>query len=1058
MKKQKLSLVLALCCLATSLFAQNIAIKGTIVDAQSKEPVPYASIVVKGGNSFATSQEDGSFKIEAPANGALKVVILGYAAQEIEVNGRSFIAVEMTPEFDQLAETVVIGYGTQQKKLLTGSSVQVKGEEIAKLSTTSSVGALQGQTPGVTITQNSGQPGQGYKVNIRGIGTIGDSEPLYVIDGVAGGSLSALNPSDIESIDVLKDAASAAIYGARAANGVVLVTTKQGKEGRAVVSYDGYFGGQYIQKMPNTANGQEYMQLYDMMLVNEGQDKTNWAQVLPHDQYAALMNGTWKGTDWLNEAYKKGAMTTNHVINVGGGSADHTYSLGLSYTGQEGILGYNQVDAVNSNFKRYTFRVNTDNVVIKRNNLDILRIGNTLNFNYSQNCGIAEGDIYWNSVHNYLRTTPLLPAYTRDKDGNVTGFYDQAARDADGWKFDASTTSSANPLALDALTSRGKNESRSFNLQGSVFLTLQLIKNLKFKTQFGYVMSAGSSRYQEKTYAINGKSFNDVETIGQSMSVNQKYTWENTLAYSWTAGTKHNFDAVIGQSIEKWGFGESISGESSNSKFPNDWTRAWLSNTNPTSLSQIGVSGKPRTQGGLASFFGRINYNYDGKYLFSATVRADGSSNFARGHRWGVFPSVSGGWVMSSEPWMEDAKDWLSFLKIRASWGQNGNASISNFQYLSTISLDADAGYHFNNKEALSQGAVGDILGNDKVSWETSEQADFGVDARFFDSRLGVSLDGYIKTTKDWLVRAPIASVYGLNAPYVNGGDVRNSGVEFAIDWGKYTGEFKYSIKFNGAYNKNKVTRIANSEGIIHGEEDVLSEGTLEMYRAQVGYPIGYFYGYQTAGVFQNQAQIDSYTGAKYDDAQPGDLIYVDTNKDGVIDDDDRTMIGNPHPDFTTGLNLWFAYKGFDLNITGYGAFGQQIAKSYRSFADSQKDNFTTDFFNTWQGEGTSNRLPKLTYGNNRNWQQISDIYIENGDYFKISNLSLGYDFQRLFKSTVISKCRLYLAANNLFTITKYSGMDPEIGYGFDEDWVSGIDLGFYPSPRTFLIGINLSF
>jgi len=1058
MKKVKLSLVLALCCLATSLFAQNITVKGTIVDAKTKEAVPYASVVVKGTSSYTTSGEDGSFSIEAPSKGTLQVVLIGYATQDVEVNGRSVLSIEMISEFDQLAETIVIGYGTQQKKLITGSSVQVKGDDIAKLSTTSAVGALQSQTPGVTIIQNSGQPGQGYKVNIRGIGTIGDSEPLYVIDGVAGGSLEALNPADIESVDVLKDAASAAIYGARAANGVILVTTKKGKEGRSTISYDGYYGQQYIAKMANSANGLEYMQLYDLMLQNEGQSKMDWASVLPASQYKALMDGSWTGTDWMTEAYNKGALTTNHVINASGGSADHTYALGIAYTAQDGILGYNKVDPANSEFRRYTFRVNTDNVIIKKNNLDILKIGETLNFNYNTNSGIAEGDIYWNSVHNYLRTTPILPAYTYDENGEVSGFYDTAARAADGWNFDASTTSSANPLALDALTSRGLNESRNFRLQASVYLQLELVKNLKFKTQFGYIMSAGSSRYQEKTYDINGKSFNEVEEIGQKMSINQRYTWENTLSYNWKFGEKHNFDAVIGQSIEKWGFGESISGEASNSKFPNDWTRAWLSNTNPVALNQISVSGSPRSQGGLASFFGRVNYNYDSKYLISAILRADGSSNFARGHRWGFFPSVSGGWVMSSEPWMEDAQNWLNFLKIRASWGQNGNASISNFQYLSTIALDSDAGYLFSSKDALETGAVGDVLANPDVSWETSEQFDVGIDARFFDSRFGVSVDGYIKNTKDWLVRAPIASVYGLNPPYVNGGDIRNSGIELALDWGKYSGAFQYSIKVNGAYNKNNVTRIANSEGIIHGEEDVLSEGTLEMYRAQVGYPIGYFYGYKTAGVFQSEQQIASYQGAKYKDVVPGDLIYVDTNNDGVIDDSDRTMIGDPHPDFTAGLNLWFAFKGFDLSITGYGAFGQQIAKSYRSFADSQKDNFTTDMFNTWQGEGTSNKLPRLTYGNNRNWQQISDIYIENGDYFKFSNVTLGYDFQKLFKSKVISKCRLYLAAQNLFTITKYSGMDPEIGYGFDEDWVSGIDLGFYPSPRTFLVGINLTF
>ena len=1057
MKISRFLLSLSVGLLALSASAQNRTVTGTVTDGANGDPVPFASIVVKGTSNWTTTDVDGKYSVEAPSNGVFSVEILGYVSQEVAVDGRSVVNIVLDPDLDQLSESVVIGYGVQQKKLLTGSTIQVKGDDLAKLNTTTALGALQSQSPGVNITQSSGQPGEGFKVNIRGMGTIGDSEPLYVIDGVAGGSLSALNPADIESIDVLKDAASAAIYGARAANGVILVTTKQGKEGRAVLSYDAYYGKQYISKMPDLLNAQEYMDALDLMFKNEGVTLTDWANVLPSQLYQSIKNGTWKGTNWMEEAYNKGAPTMNHAINLTGGTADHKYSIGLSYTAQDGILGYNKIKPVNAEFQRYTFRVNTDNVVIKHDDLNILRIGQTLNFNHSTNSGIADDvDIYWNSVHNILRATPILPAYTYDEQGNVTGFYDQEARAAEGWNFDASSTSSANPLAYDYYTSRGLQKSASFTLQASAFAELQLIKNLKFKTQFGYLMSAGSSRSYNMIYAINTKVFNDFDYVSQSMSTNQRITWENTISYSFSKAL-HNFDTVVGQSIEKWGMGEQISGKGYNSIFPNDFERAYLSNTKPSQLSEVSVSGKPRTQGALASFFGRVNYNYASKYLFSATVRADGSSNFARGHRWGVFPSASVGWVVSSEPWMENTQDWLSFLKLRASWGQNGNASISNFQYLSTIVLDTGASYAFDSEDSFATGAVGDVLANPDVSWETSEQLDLGIDARFFGSRLGLAIDGYIKDTKDWLVRAPIASVYGLNAPYINGGDIRNQGIEVSIDWSKPTGEFTYGVNINGSFNKNRVTRIANAEGIIHGDEDILSEGTTEMYRAAVGYPIGYFYGYKTAGVFQNQAQVDA-TAVKYEDSKPGDLIFVDTNNDGVINEDDRTMIGDPNPDFTAGLNFWMAWKGFDFNVSGYGAFGQQIAKSYRSFADSQRDNFTKDVFQTWQGEGTSNKLPILTYGSNRNWQNISDIYIENGDYFKISNVTVGYDFRRVLNMKHISKCRLYFAAQNLYTITKYSGMDPEMGKGTDDDWVSGIDVGFYPSSRVFLLGVNLQF
>ncbi len=1053
MKANRILLFLLAMSATLSLGAQNRTVKGTITDGATGAPVPYASVVVKGTTTWTTADADGQYTIEAPASGILSVGILGYVDAEVAVESRSVVDIVLQPELDQLSEAVVIGYGVQQKKLVTGSTIQVKGDELAKLSTTSALNALQSQSPGVSITQNSGQPGRGYKVNIRGIGTTGDSEPLYVIDGVAGGDINTLNPNDIESIDILKDAASAAIYGARAANGVVLVTTKQGKEGRMVVSYDGYVGAQYIAKMPDMVDAKEYMQLYNLARENSGVAPVDFASVLPANLYQSIVNGSWKGTNWVEEMYNKGARTQNHSLNIAGGSADNKISMGLSYTGQDGILGWNQIEPMNAKYKRYTFRINSDNVAIKRHDLDVLKFGETLNFSYGENSGIGEGDIYESSLHDAIGATPLLPVYVKDANGNITGFYDEEARAADGWNF---FSDSKHPIGLDYFN-RGRNIQKFYSMHASVYAELQPIKNLRFRTQFGYRMSASSTRRYKMIYYLNASQYSVNDQVTQNLRLNHRYTLENTASYHFDINTDHVFDTVLGQSIEKWGFGESVNASAFNSIFPNDFTRAWLSNTKPSLLNEISASGSPSSQGALASFFGRVNYSFRDTYLFSATVRADGSSNFARGHRWGIFPSVSAGWILSNEPWMSGTSGWLDFLKVRASWGQNGNASIDNFQYLTTISLSSSAGYYFANKAALTTGAKPGVLANPDVSWETSEQTNIGLDARFFNSSLGLTVDGYVKDTKDWLVQAPIAGVSGFSAPYVNGGDVRNTGVEVSIDYGKHTGDFTYGVKINGAYNKNIVTRIANAEGIIHGEDDVLSQGTSEMYRAQVGYPIGYFYGYKTAGVFQNQNQVNS-TAAKYEDAKPGDLIFVDTDGNGKITEEDRTMIGNPHPDFTAGLNLWMAWKGFDFNVTGYGAFGQQIARSYRSFFDRPTDSYTRDLLNCWSGEGTSNRLPLWTTCADRNWSNISDIYIENGDFFKVSNVTVGYDFGRLMRSNLISKARLYFSAQNLLTITKYSGMDPEIGYGFDQDWVSGIDLGYYPSARTFLVGVNIQF
>ncbi|MBQ9713516.1 MAG: SusC/RagA family TonB-linked outer membrane protein, partial [Bacteroidales bacterium] len=657
---------------AFSLGAQNIQVKGTVSDSSNGTGVPFATVVVKGSSVWTTTDANGAFSIQAPANGILSVDMLGYDQAEVQVGGRSTVDISLTPDFDQLDESVVIGYGVQQKKLITGSTIQVKGDDLAKLSTTSALGALQSQSPGVSITQSSGQPGRGYKVNIRGIGTIGDSEPLYVIDGVAGGDINALNPNDIESIDILKDAASAAIYGARAANGVVLITTRQGKEGRVVVSYDGYVGSQYIAKMPDLVDAKEYMQLYNLARQNSGVATVDFASVLPAKLYQSVMDGSWKGTNWVKEMYNKGALTQNHSLNVAGGTAEHKFSMGLSYTGQDGILGYNQIESVYAKYRRYSFRINSDNVAIKRNNLNVLTFGETLNFSFGQNSGIGEGDIYESSLHDAIGAIPLLPVYTKDANGNVTGFYDEAAKEAEGWNF---FTDAKHPIGLDYYN-RGRNMEKFYSLHASVYAELQPIKNLKFKSQFGFRLSGSTNRSYAMIYRLNGSQYRVNDQVSQSMRLNHRYTWENTASYHFDINSDHVFDTVLGQSIEKWGFGNSLSATANNSIFPNDFERAWISNTKPVLLSEISASGSPSTQGGLASFFGRVNYAYKDTYLLSATVRADGSSNFARGHRWGIFPSVSAGWVISNEPWFNDGGNF-NFLKLRASWGQNGNASIS---------------------------------------------------------------------------------------------------------------------------------------------------------------------------------------------------------------------------------------------------------------------------------------------------------------------------------------------------------------------------------------------
>lgn len=1067
-----LALLMTVCALSNVWMAHsapqgpNDGVTGKVVD-RSGEPLAGVTVIVKGTQIGTATDADGNFSLpEAPRTGTLHVSYLGMRAQEIAINNRASIEIVMEDETVSLNEVVAIGYGVQRKALVTGATVQVSGDAIQKLSTVNVFTALQGQTPGVSITQNSGQPGSSYNVYIRGMGTIGNWAPLYVIDGVAGGDITQLNPADIESIAVLKDAASAAIYGARAANGVILVTTKQGKAGKVQISYDGYLGIQNIYRMPSMLNAQQYMQVENEINYNEGLTPVNWKTVLGGaygdsggSYYDAIQNGTWNGTNWLDAIRVKNAPVQNHAFNMTGGNDVSKFSLGVSYTKQEGVLGA----PVESQYHRTTVRLNSDHVVLKGKGFDAIKIGETLNFYNSENNGIATGNMYWNDIANMERAMPIMPIY--GPSGNYFNYADMQALGLSGYQ-----SGMANPIA-GMVYSRGYNTSKSYNLNMSVNLQIQPIRDLLFKSQIGYKMSAGDYRSFDPTYdALSSSDAGRViSTVSQSADMGWSYTWENTLNYKFKFSQNH-FDVLVGESVEQGGMGEHVGANNGYLIF-NDYSHAYLDNTQGLTAGTTTVNGSPWGQGGITSFFGRINYDWNETYLLSLIARHDGSSNFAVGHRWGTFPSVSAGWVITNENFMEAAKSWINFLKLRASWGQNGNCNIPNFNYVAQITMGtgtANGGnYSFgNNKDSQTTGGFPSNLANPNISWETSDQVDIGLDARFLSSRLGLAFDWYRKLTLGWLVQAPILGSYGVGtsgAPYINGGDIENKGIEVDLNWNDHIGkDFTYGINWNLSYNTNVVTRIANTEGIIHGNSNILSQGTGEFYRAQEGYPIGYFWGYKTAGVFQNQADIDAWRAAGngfiQSNPQPGDLKFVDLNHDGAINNSDKTMIGDPNPKYHMGLSFNFGYKGFDLSMTTYGAFDFQIAQSLRSFADSPAQNFTTSVFNRWYGEGTSNTMPRLTLGNNANYINISDIYMHNGSYLKCQNLTLGYDFKKLFPTMPLSQARLFVTAENLFTITGYNGVDPEIGSYSDQSWAQNVDIGFYPSARNYLFGISLKF
>jgi len=1033
------------------IIAQN-TVTGTVIDGSDNTPIIGASVMVKGTTLGITSDINGQFSLKVPAGkNTLVISSVGYKTQEVNISGKRVIKVTLATDTKQLEEVVVVGYGVQKKKLVTGATLQIKGSDITKLNTTGALDALQSQSPGLNIVQSSAQPGSGYKVNIRGLGTKNSYSPLYVIDGAAGGDINALNPADIESIDVLKDAASCAIYGARAANGVILVTTKQGKSGKISVSYDGYYGWQNVYKLPTLLNAKQYMEVMDQVCFNQGNDVTyDWKSYMPASRYEAYMNGTNSGTNWLEAMRNKNAPITNHAINITGGNDMSKFSLGVSYTNQEGIFG----KPVQSTFERTTVRLNSDHVIYKTNDRDIITFGETLNYVYKTNGGIATGTMYWNDVRNCMQAYPITPEY--DDSGNYYMWTDMVA---DG--LSSYNTLATNPNA-DMYYNRGHNISKNHSLNMTAYLKISPIKGLTLKSQFGYRMNAYDYRQYVPAYQMNQNTAdNYTDVVSQSAGMGWSYTLDNTINYVLNVN-KHNFDIMAGQSFEKSGMGEDLSASGKNLLFEG-WDYAWLYNLsgNPSSASS-----SPWSAGALASFFGRINYNYNETYMCSLIMRTDGSSNFARGKRWGYFPSVSAGWVVTNESFMQTTKDWLNFFKLRGSWGQNGNCNISNFQYLSTIGMDGSAYYRFGTTMlgSYTKGSYPNILPNPDITWEKSEQLDLGFDARLFNSRLGITFDWYKKTTKGWLVDAPILETAGTNAPYINGGNVENKGIEIGLNWNDKVGkDFTYGVNLNLAFNKNNVTSINNANGYIDGPSNTLMQGTESCYRVQTGHPMGFFYGYKTAGIFQNRAEIEAWKAAGkpflQSSPQPGDVKFVDVTGNGTLDADDKTQIGNPNPRCVLGFSFNIGYKGFDLNVTTYGNFGQDIMHYYRD--QDRRCNYTTEVYDYWHGEGTSNKYPRLTAANNVNWNKISDIYVDKGDFLKISNITIGYDFKKLWKASPLSQMRLYASAQNLYTFTSYKGMDPEVGsdgYGDTYGWARGIDIGTYPHARTFIVGVNLKF
>lgn len=1077
-KARLLRFVMAMLCVFTSIGIASAqepgTVSGTVTSASDGEPLIGASVLVKGTTIGTDTDIDGKFTVKAKKGDVLQFRYVGYEPSEVKVGDSNVINVMLQENENNLDEVVVVGYGTQKRKLVTGSTFQVSGDQIAQMNTSNALTAMQTTAPGVQITQASTQPGKGFKVSIRGVGTIGESSPLLVIDGIVSGTandgLNGINPNDIESIDVLKDAASAAIYGARAANGVILVTTKQGKEGKISITYDGFVGWSNPYRKPGNLNAQQYMEVINETNFNTLGSATNWSALVPQAILDKVNNG-WKGQDWFDVYRNKNAFQHSHAVTVAGGSDRSKFSISVNYSDQEGILGGSNA----SNYRRYGGRVNSEHVLLKGKEHNIITLGENISYWYHQSHDLAEGNGYSNIMQPVYSASPLVPAFRED--GKPTNFREDGA----GYSsmifnnpYEGFINGQYNSL----------NKSRDFGVGATLYWIIEPIKNLRYRGQINTGYSANNYRHTSLPFSASSTNASGNYGMEQNQQQSSSMSVENTITYTLPEFAKNNIDVMIGQSVEmsKWDTRMSMTFSQSpdelNSLVLNGWNFTIPSNM----AGMTGYSGydNPR-EGRIASFFGRINYNYDERYLLTAIVRHDGSNNFARGHRWHTYPSVSAGWVLTNEKFMENATNVMNFFKLRASWGQNGNCQVGNFYYLSNIGFSptayADYGYKFNSNmvstvEGIYQtGAYAKNVPNENLTWETSEQWDLGIDTRFFQNRLAFTFDWYVKKTKDWLVQAPLNDILGYEeAAMINGGDVKNTGVEMALSWSDNIGpDFLYHVNVNAAYNRNKVTRLATQSGKIGDNvSSSLFENSSYVSLVEVGHPIGYFSGMSHSGIWQNQQQIEDARAAGkavLPNAQPGDFIWDDYDGNGQIEyDNDRHEIGDPNPDWTLGINLGFTWKGLDFSLAGSGAFGMQAMQSYRTaLLANQYLNYTAEILDRWHGEGTSNSVPRLSAGGENN-QWVSTYYMQNADYFKLQNITIGYDFARQFK-TPFQQLRLYVQAQNLCTITKYKGVDPEIGSnggidynGSSAGWIRGIDTGLYPSARTFVVGVTVKF
>ena len=1018
------------------MYAQKQTISGVIISSEDQQPIIGATVLEKGTQNGTLTNTEGVFKITVSSPDAVLVFsFVGLENIEMPLEGKTAINVSMATSYDMLKDVVVTGYKKEIRSDVSAAIASIKSKDIDKLIVSGLEQALQGQAPGVMVTQVTGAPGDDIAVRIRGAGTLGNNNPLFIVDGVpTTGNINMFSPSDVESIEILKDGAAAAIYGARAANGVVVITTKRGKSGKPSFSFDAYSGIQNAVNLPKLLNAKDYLTIRNEAITNANTLRDPIRRINTYDP--AILSGL-PDNDWLSLVFSPAQMQHYSLTGMGGSENGNFYLSG-EYQTQDGVFK-------GQGFDKYQVRFNGE-VGSK-----LFKIGNNFSFSHTNRKVIgSSGDGFGagnelSGIRYAMITAPLFPI--RYPDGryiNVTSELGDPTLYGDG---------NANPLVFIQNTDWTIKRYRVF---GNVFAELNPFKGLKLRSSLGgdFLFEKEKLFKERLSDAIYSPT-----SLNEGRVFNQTLIWNNTADYTQQFG-KHRISTLLGmEAIQNH---TDYLGASANNFRRTDLLFRYINGSLPAALGNVNASGIA-TEWALMSYFGQAGYSFDSRYVLSASVRRDGSSRFGPNNRWGTFPSVSAAWNVSNEPFFKNKKlDFISSFKLRGSWGQLGNQEIGIYPFSSLVETGQRV-YSFGNQ--LVTGATIVETGNSNIRWETTTQTNIGLDMSFWKDRLSLVADIYRKTTNDILVRVPVPQAGGSERPpYVNAGSVENTGIELGLIYKNKFRDFRYTIGANISALKNEVLSIAQSEPILGGFG--LSDGPLT--RTEAGYSIGSFYIWKMLGIFQTQAEIDN-SPFQNRDTRPGDVKFADLNGDNKVDDKDRGHFGNPFPKFNYGVNVAATWRNFDFSMLLQGVQGNDVYFLNGNFAyETQSRGFNSyeAILNRWTPTNTNTNIPKVSLDDRNGNRRPSTRWIEDGSYVRIRNITLGYNLKNVLKWKAVGALRIYVTAQNAFTWTKYPGFDPEIqantndtrGAGVSSDLAVGIDWGTVPAPRTVIAGFKLDF